>query len=99
MAIKKCVKAETVLAASLLNNQAVAETIVKYFPEQTIILVCAGSSNRFALEDAYGAGHLITCLHTIHSFELTDASISAKAVYPFYEQQSLEVLKSSAVKK
>ncbi|MDQ0162218.1 hypothetical protein J2S06_001294 [Bacillus alveayuensis] len=42
---------------------------------------------------------MITCLQAIHSFELTDAAIAAKAVYQFYEQQSLEVLKSSAVGK
>jgi 2-phosphosulfolactate phosphatase len=49
--------AERVLAASFLNISAVAQALSDV---SDLVVVCAGRANRFSLDDALCAGHLIT---------------------------------------
>jgi 2-phosphosulfolactate phosphatase len=57
VALRACEKAQRVLVSALLNLGAVAAAIKAYAPEE-LVLVCAGTFDTFALEDAYAAGRL-----------------------------------------
>jgi 2-phosphosulfolactate phosphatase len=56
-ALRACVGAQTVLAASFLNLTATAQFIRRLQPSQ-IMLVCAGTRENAALEDVLAAGAL-----------------------------------------
>jgi phosphosulfolactate phosphohydrolase-like enzyme len=60
-ALRACVGAETILAASFLNLMATAEFIKKIQPAQ-IVLVCAGTYENGADEDVLTAGALCELL-------------------------------------
>jgi 2-phosphosulfolactate phosphatase len=52
--------AAQVLVASAANHARVAERIREAWQEQReVLIVCAGRQQRFALDDAYGAGRLV----------------------------------------
>src|SRR5699024_3929848 len=77
IAIRGAAKAKTTYAASLLNGAAVAEDIVNHYNGETILIICSGSSNKFCLEDFYGAGYFIEELMKIidkDQLELTDSA-------------------------
>jgi 2-phosphosulfolactate phosphatase len=61
IALRAAENAERVLAASLLNNGAVAEHLAAQAP-RGILLVCAGTFREAALEDILAAGMLISLL-------------------------------------
>jgi 2-phosphosulfolactate phosphatase len=84
VAIKKSAKAKTVYAASILNSLAVVRHLLDHHKQdETIVLVCAGSSGQFNVEDFFGAGYFIDCLiknsHT--ELELTDSAFAAHRFY------------------
>ncbi|SFC68422.1 2-phosphosulfolactate phosphatase [Bacillus sp. OV322] len=83
VAIRNSSSAKSVYAASLMNSQAVAEHILELHQNETILLICSGSSGEFNIEDFFGAGHFIDCLLKKNNkkWDLTDA---AKAAYLFY---------------
>ena len=60
-ALRACVNAQTVLAASFLNLMATAE-FLRRGNFENILLVCAGTGENTALEDVLGAGGLCELL-------------------------------------
>lgn len=94
VAVRKSSAAEKVYICSLLNGQAVADRIREQHTEETIIIVCSGSSDSFCLEDFYGAGYLLDCLihNQPHEWEITDSARAALLFYQEYRTRSTEVL-------
>ena len=58
VALRACDGAERVLLGALLNLASLAAELRSLGPA-TVLLVCAGTFDMFALEDAYAAGRLI----------------------------------------
>ncbi|WP_286884237.1 2-phosphosulfolactate phosphatase [Aneurinibacillus sp. UBA3580] len=87
VAVQKCSAAKSVYTSSMLNGPAVASHIKKEQDTSSVLIVCAGSDNRFSLEDFLSAGYLISELIKENnlSWKLTD---SAKAAFQLYESQS-----------
>jgi 2-phosphosulfolactate phosphatase len=84
VAIKKSLGANLVYAASLLNSRAVVNHLLVHRQDETIVLVCSGSSNQFNIEDFYGAGYFIECLVESSQFEL-ELTDSASAAHLFFQ--------------
>ncbi len=99
IAIKKSANATRVYAASLLNSSAVAGQLAKACKDETIILVCAGSSGNFNMEDFYGAGYFIDCLlqQGEAELELTDPAMAAHLFYKGNREDGPRILKNSRV--
>ncbi|WKA48296.1 2-phosphosulfolactate phosphatase [Geobacillus zalihae] len=101
VAIRRAQPARAVYAASLLNSPAVGEHICRLHQEETIIVICSGSSGRFCLEDFYGAGYFVHCLieQGINAAELSDSATAAWLFYRQYsdEGKAKEVLSASRV--
>ncbi|MED4027552.1 2-phosphosulfolactate phosphatase [Priestia megaterium] len=97
VAIHNAEKANHVYTASLLNGEAVASAVCQQGQDETVLLVCSGSANRFCLEDLYGAGYFISCLLQLKTFHLTDAAKAGLLLYEAYEHSPVEILKCSAV--
>ena len=76
IALRACEHAEAVLVGAILNLSALAEELI--WRESTdVLLVCAGTFEEFALEDAYAAGLLIAALPDA---QLTDSAHAALAI-------------------
>lgn len=86
VALHAAQSAADVYAASLVNVAATAEHIRRYHPNQSVLIVCSGSANRFNLEDFLGAGHLVARLLSLGAYALSDAAAAALLV-----QQSADV--------
>ncbi|TYR78609.1 2-phosphosulfolactate phosphatase [Priestia megaterium] len=97
VAIRKASEAKKVYAASLLNSEVVAEMILRNNENETILLVCSGSSGQFCLEDLYGAGYFLQCLLNRAAFTLTDAARAALLFYQSYKDEAVQILGQSAV--
>ena len=99
VALKNSSSAKKVYIASLLNNPSVAERIKNIHQTETIVIVCAGNSGEFSMEDFYGAGHLIDCLiqGTKSAFILNDAALAACTFYRTNIDNAFEILQSSYV--
>jgi 2-phosphosulfolactate phosphatase len=100
VAIKKSSGAKTVYAASILNSQSVVEHLLDNHPNnETIVLVCAGSSGEFNVEDFYGAGYFIECLEKASptELELTDAAFAAHQFYKGTSQNGEKILRQSRI--
>ena len=59
VALHKAQAAAQVYAASLRNAQATIQHVLREHAHSTVLVVCAGSSAQFNLEDFYGAGLLV----------------------------------------
>ncbi|MGB8001052.1 MAG: 2-phosphosulfolactate phosphatase [Anaerobacillus sp.] len=100
VAIKRSNEAKCVYVASLLNGQAIAKKINDEHEDETIVIVCSGSSGEFALEDFYGAGYLINQILSSHDgWELTDSAHAAVSFYEGSKKSGEAVLLSSRVGK
>ncbi len=97
VAIKRTREAKRVYVASLLNGHAIAKKLNDSHREETIVIICSGSSGEFALEDFYGAGYLIHQMLTTHDWELTDSSRAAVSFYEGSSKSGEDVLLSSRV--
>lgn len=99
VAIRKAAGAKKVWAASLLNADMVVEKVIENYEGETVLLVCSGSAGQFSLEDFYGAGFFISCLHTKYSgpLQLTDSAFAAKLFYESNKEDSKWILASSRV--
>ncbi len=99
VALKNSADAKRVYAASLLNCEAIAQHILQDFQEETIVVVCSGSSNEFNVEDFQGAGCLIDCLIKGYGKDvyLTDSAYAAHSFYHAHNQNSDHILKASRV--
>jgi 2-phosphosulfolactate phosphatase len=81
-ALRACVGAKTVLAASFLNLTATAE-FLRQNRFENILLVCAGTGENPADEDIIAAGALVDALlpgKDTHS-KRTDSAMTARAAY------------------
>jgi 2-phosphosulfolactate phosphatase len=99
VAIQKAKNAKKLYVASILNGKAVADKILSS-QNETVLIICSGSSNQFSLEDFYGAGYLLDCLQTDNrgrEWELTDASKTALYFYQSHAERSNELLKAFRV--
>ncbi len=74
VALQACAKASRVLIGALLNLDAVCRLVAQ---DERVLLVCAGTFDTFALEDALAAGELAA---RFPKAELTDAARSCLAV-------------------
>lgn len=82
VALAKARDAARVYAAALLNGEAVVDHVLRTLSEETVLVVCAGSADRFNLEDFYGAGHLVSLLaRRRDGLDLTDAALAARALH------------------
>lgn len=99
VALKGASSAKKVYAASLINNQAVANHVLDHQDDETIIIVCSGSSGEFNVEDFYGAGHFIECViaNEPSSWELTDAACAAHRFYQGNRENARVLLRESRV--
>lgn len=80
VALRACEHAEAVLVGALLNIAALAREIEWRDPEH-LLLVCAGTFEEFALEDAFAAGCLIEALlQAVPGAELSDGAHAVRAV-------------------
>lgn len=80
IALKACEHAERVLVGSLLNLGAIVDELRWDDPER-VLLVCAGTFDDFALEDACAAGLLAS---EFPEAEFTDSARAAMAVNKLY---------------
>ncbi|MGX9134765.1 2-phosphosulfolactate phosphatase [Rummeliibacillus sp. JY-2-4R] len=101
VAIRKAIEAKKVYIACLLNAKSVAQQIINHDEDETIILVCSGSSGAFNIEDFFGAGYFIDKLlsHAENDFEFTDAAFAAHQFYKGQAENGIEILRSSRVGK
>lgn len=76
IALRACEHAERVLVGAILNLAALAEELARTCPPRTL-LVCAGTFENFALEDAAAAGMLAALFP---SAGLTDSAQAALAL-------------------
>ena len=76
IALRACENAELVLVGAILNLAELADEI-RWREPADLLLVCAGTFEEFALEDAYAAGLLIAALPDA---QLTDSAHAALAV-------------------
>jgi len=99
VAIKRSIQANKVYTCSLLNGLAVANVISRNHQDETLIVVCSGSSGEFNIEDFYGAGHFINHLmkNDLVEWELSDAALAAMLFYQGNEQSNVEILTNSRV--
>ncbi len=97
VALVKSKASKRTYAASLLNSEAVAEDIAALYHDETIILVCSGSSGRFCMEDFYGVGYFISCLQNSLTVDLTDSARAAHLFYQSYSEDSYHVLSQTRV--
>ncbi|WP_456275717.1 2-phosphosulfolactate phosphatase [Bacillus sp. AK128] len=99
VAIQKSKNAAKVFACSLLNGEAVAKSVLSVKKDETIIIVCSGSSGQFCLEDFFGAGYFLDCLAKRTTLDLTDSARAALMFYKGYEDQSVSTLTNTRVGK
>lgn len=99
VAIRKASSAKKVYIASILNGASVAKAIQSQHTDETVVVVCSGSSGSLSLDDFYGAGYFLDCLvgDSPHYWELTDAARAALLFYRGSVALGDTVLKSSAV--
>jgi len=74
--LRNCEHAPRVLVGALLNMESLRETIVRLQPKN-LLIVCAGTFETFALEDAYAAGLLVSMLP---GAQCTDAAVTVAAL-------------------
>lgn len=99
VAIKKAASAKKVYAASLLNGSAVADVIRRFYADETVVLVCSSSMEKFCLEDFYGAGYFLDCLvnPSASDWEMTDSAKTALFFYRGNIEDSAQILKQARV--
>ena len=79
-ALRAVANAASVRTAALVNRTAVADALAH--EDGDVVIVCAGDTNGFALEDALGAGALVdTLLTLIGDVELCDGARAAALLY------------------
>ncbi|MBX0359269.1 2-phosphosulfolactate phosphatase [Halobacillus sp. Nhm2S1] len=81
VALHQSTQASSLYAASLLNNPAMAAHMADLHQGEDIVLVCAGSSGKYTVEDFYGVGSLIYHMQKRDRWELSDAAVTALGFY------------------
>ncbi len=89
VALARARAAARVYAAALLNGEAVVERVLREAPGEEVLIVCAGSADRFNLEDFYGAGHLVSLfLARGGGHELSDSARAAHLLHDRCDAQA-----------
>ena len=91
-AIKACKGAQQVLIGSFLNMSALKQKILDTNPER-LLLVCAGTAEKMALEDVLGAGALCDLLWP--KLEKA-ASDSARLAFDIYRKNHMQLLEAAS---
>jgi len=81
VALRACERAQRVLVGALLNLGALAAVLRAASPK-AVVLVCAGTFDTFALEDAYAAGRLIAELRGSSRSDAAQTVAALAAQYP-----------------
>ena len=82
MALCACAHASRVLVGALLNIDALTAAVTSNAPS-TLLLICAGTFETFALEDALAAGALIAAIERAgRSIALSDAARAVRFLPP-----------------
>jgi 2-phosphosulfolactate phosphatase len=83
VALAKSAASDHVYAAALLNGKAVMQHVMQTHVEETILIVCSGSGGGFNLEDFYGAGYMVDCLHSAapSHYEFSDAALASQDLF------------------
>jgi 2-phosphosulfolactate phosphatase len=81
VALRACGHADRVLVGALLNIAALVEELRAQSPAR-VLLVCAGTFETFALEDAYAAGLLIAGLEGATTSDAASTVRTLAAAYP-----------------
>lgn len=85
--------AHTVLLGAFLNSSAVAAAVSR---SEEVVILCAGTLERFSLDDFAVAGRLVALLTAGHpSTRLDDAAATALDLYRHHEDQLAQLLASS----
>jgi 2-phosphosulfolactate phosphatase len=84
--------ANQILILSFVNMSS-ATDYLKALEDEAITIVCAGESNRFALEDTICAGMLIERLSSDSDMELSDGAHAARLLYELNKKNIPSVLK------
>jgi 2-phosphosulfolactate phosphatase len=80
-ALRSCAHAKTVLIGSFLNLQTTAEHVLSTSPEN-LLVICSGTYEQIAYEDALGAGALCDLIyHKIDHYCISDSAKMARALY------------------
>lgn len=91
--------AKEVLAAAAVNFGATVQRCRTLLEEQTdLVIVCAGSERRFALEDAFAAGRLIKVLLPeggLRTVQVNDAGVAALELARHYGERWLRAFRAS----
>jgi 2-phosphosulfolactate phosphatase len=92
-ALRSCAHAKKVLIGSFLNLRATAEFVLRASPEN-LLLICSGTYEQTAYEDALGAGALCDLLwNDLHHAAVSD---SAKMARDLYSIASRDVLAAAS---
>lgn len=81
VALNQAATASHVYVGALSNGAAVVAHVRREHPQANVLLLCAGSMDRFNLEDFYGAGHLASHFEAAGGYVLTDAARAAVLMY------------------
>lgn len=82
-ALRACARARSVLACSFLNLRATAEYLARVAP-QNLVLVCSGTLEEAAYEDALGAGALCELVwHQYARGRIADSAGMARRLFHF----------------
>jgi len=92
-ALRSCANAKNVLIGSFLNLKATAQSVLAISPEN-VLVICSGTYEQTAYEDALGAGAL--CDWLWEKFNLQHISDSAKMVRELYTVASTNLTSAAA---
>ncbi len=104
VALRACEAARTVHAGAFLNLRALANRLVADRAQaEHVVLVCAGTGDRFALEDGLAAGALLALLGSrndaprqrVSTLAMDDASAAMLALYKRCRRRPLAALQAS----
>ncbi|MFC7061927.1 2-phosphosulfolactate phosphatase [Halobacillus seohaensis] len=97
VAINRSSQADHLYTSSLLNNREMAKHLIENHNDDTVVLVCSGSSGHYTMEDFYGAGSLISYLVEKGNFELSDAAQTALLFYNGLSISPFQLLRSTRI--
>jgi 2-phosphosulfolactate phosphatase len=81
IALRACEGADHIFAAAVLNLEAMAAELRRLRPER-VLLVCAGTFETFALEDAWAAGKLVELLGPGEHTDSAQAALAVTQLFP-----------------
>lgn len=102
-AIRRAQTAGKVLIGACLNSPAVADEAYRTAQDQSadLVILCAGTRDRFSLDDFYCAGLIVQRLvgtdRNQGRLRLADSAVAARRLYEVYQADPLPLLRESAV--